>query len=117
MSGMVKYLYLRDLKNSKRVITVARQLTDDDRMRIGVAVCKPNLKPTAFTWGTVGDEFTKKRGREIALGRMNKSKEFISLDGQQPIKVAINTLLSLKGSVGRITQQHVIQRQLKKEQG
>lgn len=53
----VKYFYLRDIKNSKRVATIVRVKSNED-FYYSLALCNP------------ADKFTKKLGRRIALGRL-----------------------------------------------
>lgn len=75
----IRYTYLHDPKNPKRVLTLARTL-EGGVLTVAWAMNTPPRK-TANMWGDLfrepGDIFTKKRGREIATGRLECS----SLEG------------------------------------
>lgn len=120
MSETVKFMYLRDPKNPKRVITVARQLTEDGKfVKVGWAVCRPTVREGKYIVSN-GDEFNKKRGREIAVGRLKKNGGClrISVEGKKPVVAIINALLEVEGIVGKVTLGHVTKRlQERKERG
>lgn len=91
MSKNVKFGYLVDPKNSKRVVTVARRV-NGDTVDFGFAVCNPGQRTVSYNsqepkiYYSCGDLFTKDKGRKIAVGRLEKHPISIKLeDGQNPM--------------------------------
>jgi hypothetical protein len=65
MDMNTKFAYLRDTRNKKRILTIARRVDPENgETSIGFAVCSPK------------DNFNKKKGREIAEGRMREAPLF-----------------------------------------
>lgn len=88
----IKYLYLHDPSNAKRVITIARTVDHDlKEIRYAFAVSDPK------------DRFVKKLGRQIADGRLasmnaqdrvSSFANVLSLGGDRPITAILKNLVN-----------------------
>jgi len=81
-------MYIRDPNEPKRVLTVARRFVEEDVLIVGWALCRPTTE-----WRQ-GDEFYKKRGRDIAVARMEmpRTQMVVSVKGQKPIHAVMHAL-------------------------
>lgn len=86
---MIKFSYHRNPKNPKRVLTLARRLVKDENstyVELGFALCSPK------------DIFSKERGRQIAIGRLEKNpfgSHRALKEKESPLKLAVETLVQL----------------------
>lgn len=70
-NNTIRYMYLRDPKNSKRVVTVARMVnTERNEVVYGLSVCCPGNRDELGYPIDNGDPYNKRRGRDIATGRL-----------------------------------------------
>lgn len=98
----IKFLYLSDPKNKERIITIARSVNIHTKeVSYAFAVCQPSTDVTGFPIRD-GDQFRKKIGRDIAVGRLaclslgnaqeGKFSGTVSLDDDRPIQAILNVL-------------------------
>jgi hypothetical protein len=111
---MTKITYLVDPKNPNRVVTVASRVMDTqadpsrkDRsfysgraLAWGVAVNRPTEWKTSFEnrdslvyYKNKGDAFNKKLGRTIAVGRLERSPDFMHLFNNETTEKQLFTAL------------------------
>lgn len=75
---MVKFIYLPDMKNPHRVMTVAYEaLPDKSTCHFGYSINTQYGPEAAWNHCTRGDQFSKRIGREVALGRLKNSPRII----------------------------------------
>lgn len=82
-NGSVSYFYHR---TNRYNVTIAYQRRGDNTVAYGASFCRP------------GDQFSKRRGREIALGRMHTHDNIISKPGSARWEVHESILLQLTRS-------------------
>lgn len=62
---MIKFMYLCDPTEPRRILTIARKIvitqSGQKQMEMGYSICSPS------------DQFCKAKGRQIALGRLEKT--------------------------------------------
>lgn len=81
MSEKIHFSYLRDPENDRRVMTVARRI-EGEQIVFQTAVCNPK------------DHHTKKVGRQIATGRLEKHPWHVSREeGVHPMETISDFLL------------------------
>lgn len=91
-----KFAYFRDTRNSDRVMTVAYYLLDD-MIYFGIAICRPGLVYEHYLNGSLyqrevfakGDTFSKKIGKKIAEGRLEKKmikQDLVENTGVVPVQ-------------------------------
>ncbi len=85
----IKFSYHRDIVNPRRVLTIARRIDrydDAEVVLVGFAMCSPK------------DQFSKKRGRQIACGRLDKDPIFDKLNpSEHPREAALRILKEFFG--------------------
>lgn len=111
----VRFSYHKDPKNPLRVVTVAR-MVEDGYMHVGWSINNPPKKYTdawpMAVYGNTGEEigyhviteetqtpgdmFSKKRGRQIALGRLHNAPWSDGWDGatKQGLEKALHILIN-----------------------
>lgn len=92
MTQDIRYFYLRDPKNQKRSMCVARKLFKDEDVVHFQFSCN---HPTVKVEGTVldkGDVYSKKKGRMIAVGRLEKDPYILPLEGRFPFRSILEAL-------------------------
>lgn len=78
LNKKLRITYITDPNNSERVLTIVRRLNGDNTVSFGVSVNKPTMwiprhesRNTKILTRIPGDQFSKKKGREIAVARLN----------------------------------------------
>jgi hypothetical protein len=87
LPNKVRVVYIRDTVNPDRVLTIAHRLNDDNiTVTYGVSINRPPEWVTGYTskkskdmYYSPGDRFNRKKGREIALGRMSADRSGITI--------------------------------------
>lgn len=96
----IKNFYMQDPKNPKRVVTIVRQVDADDPeiVRFQFSVNRPDPVFDHFYFDSVqvesGDQFSKKRGRKIATGRLEKDPMTVRLNGRRHLHAILESLKS-----------------------
>lgn len=96
----IKFFYMQDPENPKRVVTLARELDKElDVLLFAWAVNTPKTKEDPFIvvleGKKEGDQFQKKLGRKIATGRLLSSKAIaVKLNGSRPIEAMLKFLIN-----------------------
>ncbi len=103
----VKYMYVRDPEEPKRVVTIARRFSKNgNKIHYGIAVCKPDLHYDDYNHGSPflsdyipppGDVFSKDIGRRIASGRLEKNPYKVALKtGESPVVTVMRDIAQAK---------------------
>lgn len=72
MADLVRFMYLRDKKDPQHVLSLGRFVKND---MVIYSFCLNKRKKNLLSWEPSElDEFSKKRAREILIGRLNKDK-------------------------------------------
>lgn len=91
----IRFLYIHDTHNSKRVITIARTF-DEKQNSVTFSFCVNHPTKKSKHGYTIfhGDTFSKKLGRHIATMRLNQGKSFTVFlaQGERPIEAIISFL-------------------------
>lgn len=105
-----KVTYLQDPKNPKRVMTLAYKLGPEDSVSFSYSVNRPTLWKTTqesiwYNYQSIykdlqeGDQFSKKTGCNIALGRLNSRPTSVALNGDKPKIACLKALETDSNSV------------------
>lgn len=86
----VRYSYHKDSIDLGRVVTIARRLLENGVVQYGYTVCRPTKWIVAVDGKDVqqyiripGDDFSKKIGRDIARGRLDKDPYMVRPVGDE----------------------------------
>lgn len=91
-SSSIRFLYLRDVRGTDRVVTVARRLSGDRQfVEFSFSVNHPSTRNRYGHLLFKGDRFNKKLGRHIAEQRLLQGKSFMApLEANvQPIEAVL----------------------------
>jgi hypothetical protein len=99
----LRVTYIRDPNNSERVLTIVRRLNKDNTVTFGTSVNKPTTwvarhesRNVKILGRVPGDNFSKKKGRDIAVARLNGVRGSVTLEieeGSSPYLTILNYLI------------------------
>lgn len=115
----LRVTYIKDPNNSERVLTIVRCLNEDGTVSFGISVNKPTTwiprhesRNVKILVRIPGDQFSKKKGREIAVARLN-GRGCVTLpiaEGVSPYMTVLTHLFNSKEDevISRIAKSEII---------
>lgn len=95
---MIRFTHIRDPRNEKRVLTIARTI-EGDAVRFGFSL---NYVKQARYWERSADVYNRKLGNKIAVGRHNECPLRVSLDGRHPMDAIRAVFLDKRSTLAEV---------------